>query len=351
METKKRDKRKILLVLPLLVIPFMALAFYAMGGGKGTKLNQQVNQMGINTSLPDAAFKKNEPADKMGFYQQSDRDSSGKKSNNGIKNGTDRLAFNSNEEDRQTKAINEKLEALNKEIAKPEERGGNRSSAQKSTQSSSIKNDVDRLEALMKTMQSDKGEDPEMAQLSGMMDKIISIQNPALVQERLKQQQASSPDSLFKAIPAIIVENQKAVQGATIKLQLQDSIRLNGQLILKGHYLFGTCNITNQRLLLNIKNIRLGTSIVPVDLTVYSLDGIVGIAAPEAVLTDAVNGGADDAIRSMQFLSMDQSIGLQAAGAGIEAAKGLFSKKVKKIRVKLQAGKAVLLRNNKPEKH
>lgn len=345
MEKQKTDKRKILLVIPLLIIPFMALAFYAMGGGKGNAIHQQTIQRVINTDLPDAAFKKDEPTDKMGFYQQSDRDSSGNKINNGMAAVAERLGFSQDIDDPQTKAINEKLEALNKEISKPEE-PRRQSSAVENTAYSSIKNDVDRLEELMRTMQSDKAEDPEMEQLSGIMDKIISIQNPELIKQRLKTQHSSTLDSLFKAIPAIIADNQKAVQGATIRLQLQDSVRLNGHFIPEGHYVFGTCNITNQRLLLHIKNIRLGTSIIPVDLTVYSLDGMAGIYAPEAMLADAVSGGADDAIRSMQFLSMDQSIGVQAAGAGIEAAKGLFSKKVKKIKVKLKVGHQILLRNN-----
>lgn len=347
METKKTDQRKILMVIPILVIPFMALAFYAMGGGNGSSPHSNSLQKGINTDLPDAAFKKEEPTDKMGFYQQSGADNPDSVNSNGIRNINDQLGSNATKIDPQTHAINEKLERLGIEMNRADEPIKGMSPIHQNNAPSSMKNDVDRLEALMKTMQSNQGEDVEMAQLSGMMDKIISIQNPALVQHRIRQQELTNPDSLFKAIPAIIVENQKAVQGATIKLQLKDSVRLNGQLIPKGHFLFGTCNITNQRLLLHIKNIRLGSSIIPVDLTVYSMDGMAGIYAPEALLGDAVSNGADDAIRSMQFLTMDQSIGVQAAGAGVDAAKSLFSKKVKRIKVKLSAGQTVLLRNNK----
>ncbi len=347
METiNKKDKRKQLLVIPLLIIPFLALGFYAMGGGKGQDANLQKGHREINADLPDATFKKEVPTDKMGFYKQSDTDSSYIKEIGGdssLNRINARLSRNGDEQDIRTDAINQKLEALNKEINRPEEPRSNPQS--KSRQETSIKNDVDRLEALMKTMQSGKEEDPEMAQLSGMMDKIIAIQNPEIA--RSKEQLNSVRDSQFRAVPAAIVENQKVVQGATVKLRLSDSVRLNGQLIPKGHFLFGTCNITNQRLLLQIKNIRLGTSIVPVDLTVYSLDGMPGIPAPEAELTGAVNGGADDAIRSMQFLSMDQSIGVQAAGAGIDAAKSLFSKKLKKVRVKLKADYPILIRINK----
>jgi len=348
MEPKKKDKRKILLVLPVLILPFLALAFYAMGGGKGNSdADQQITQKGINTSLPDAAFKKEEPQDKMGFYQQSDRDSAGRNSSNGVKDVADRLGFNGQEEDPQTKAINEKLEALNKEIARPVETKKSSDVNSVVSQGTAMKSDVDRLEALMKTMKDDKTEDPEMAQLNGMLQNILDIQHPDRVKQRMEQMQVADSDSLFKAIPAIIVDNQKAVQGASVKLRLQDSVRLNGQMIPKGHELYGTCRITNQRLLLDIKNIRLGTSIVPVDLSVYSLDGMIGIDAPEALLSDAAAGGADDAVRSMQFMGIDQSLGAQAAGAGIEAAKSLFSKKVKKIKVKLQAGENVLLKINK----
>jgi len=42
-------------------------------------------------------------------------------------------------------------------------------------------------------------------------------------------------------------------------------------------------------------------------------------------------------------MSLDPSIGQQAASVGIEAAKGLFSKKAKLIKVTVKAGYKVLL--------
>ncbi|RNL54613.1 conjugative transposon protein TraM [Pedobacter jejuensis] len=343
METRQKDHKKVLLFLPILVLPFLALAFYAMGGGKGNEDLQQTSRPGINTHLPDATFKKDEPVDKMGFYQQNDRDSANK---NGIENVADRLGFKQ-EDDFQTKQINEKLEALNKEIAKPvETRSYQATNNISKSQSTSLKSDVDRLEALMKVMQDNKNEDPEMAQLSSMMDKIITIQNPQLVQEKLRTQQPYGADTAFKAISAVIEGNQKVAQGGVVKLRLLDTIHLKGVVIPKNQLLFGSCNITNQRLLLSIKNIRLGNAIIPVDLSVFSLDGMIGIDAPEAEISEAAGSGINDALQGMQILSMDQSLGIQAAGAGIDAAKSLLSKKAKRIRIKLKAGQQLLLRNN-----
>lgn len=333
-----------LLLLPILILPFLALAFYAMDGGKGNRNLNQLAERGINTELPDATFKKDEPVNKMEFYLQNDRDNANADEND-IENVADRLGFQ--DEDPQTKQINEKLEALNREIAKPTEtRSYSSNSNFTKSSSTSMKNDVDRLEALMKVMQDNKAEDPEMAQLSSMMDKIISIQNPQLVQERLKDQQLNNDDNAFKAIPAVIEGDQKVAQGGVVKLRLLDTIQLKGIVIPKNQLLFGSCNITNQRLLLNIKNIRLGNAIIPVDLSVFSLDGMIGINAPDAELSEAAGDGLNDALQGVQILSMDQSLGVQAAGAGIDAAKSLLGRKVKRIRVKLKAGQQLLLRNN-----
>ncbi|MCZ4223515.1 conjugative transposon protein TraM [Pedobacter rhodius] len=340
MERKQRDKRKVLLVIPLLILPFLALAFYAMGGGIGNEPSTSASK-GINTSLPNAEFKNVDPSDKLSIYNLIGNDAA----ENDIAKVADRLGFNPTGEDSQTEQISQKLEALNREISKPSTKATTTSGI--SQQSTGMKNDVDRLEMLMRSMQSGKTSDPEMEQLNTMLQSIMDIQHPERVREKYINQIVDSPDSLFKAIPAIIVDNQRVVQGATIKLRLLDSVKLNGQMIPKGQLIYGICNIANQRLLLNVKTIRLGNRIVPVDLSVYSLDGIRGIEAPEALLTDAINGGSDDAVRNLQFMTLDQSMGAQIAGAGIETAKNLFSKKVKRIKVKLKANHPILLRNNK----
>lgn len=346
MEVTKKNNRKVLLILPILIFPFLALAFYAMGGGKGDVNDGDIVQHGINTKLPDANFKQAPPTDKMGFYQQSDRDSSS--TDKSVKIVADRLGFNG-QDDPHTEEINQKLEALTKEINRPAETTDNLyGSEQKNLEPSSMKEDVDRLESLMKVINEDKREDPEIAQLNGLLQSILEIQHPERLQEDIVKPPSPRPDSLFRATRAVIANTQKVVQGATVKIVIQDSIKINGILIPKGHELFGICRITNQRLLLDIKNIRLGTSIIPVDLSVYSLDGMVGIDAPEVMLTDAVNGGVDNAVRNIRLGGLDQSIGIQAADAGIEAAKSLFSKKVRNIKVKLEAGLSILLRNNKP---
>ncbi len=349
METKPKDKRKVLLFLPILFLPLWVLAFYAMGGGRGGAANgPETVPKGINADLPDASFKTAEPQDKMDFYRQHDIRRE-QQEENGIKNVTDRLGFNIAKEDPQVEAINERLEALDREISRPLEETAYQHQTVPETVSTGpgIEDDVDRLEALMEGILEIKPEDPEIDQLTAMLDKIIAIQHPQALAENPAGPPAEN-DSLFRAVPAVLTDNQKAVQGATIGLCLQDSVWLQGYLIPKGHLIFGTCRIINQRLLLDIENIRMGTSIIPVDLSVYSLDGMRGINAPEAMLADAARNGTVDAARGIGLYGVDRTLATQVADAGIDAAKSLLGKKMKRVKVKLKAGYPVLLRKNNP---
>ena len=347
MTQQKIDKRRIFLFLPLLVIPFAALAFYALGGGHAAaKANVNVSK-GINTLLPDAQFKKEAPKDKMGIYDLAKKDSAHTNAN-AIKGITAQLGFNP-AADPQAKAIQSKLAAINKVINAPIVAPKNYSDVGDAPAAATISTskDVARLEALLKNMQQTSGgNDPEMAQLNSLMDKILDVQHPERAAEKMQKATDVRPDSLFKAIPAIIEGNQKVLQGGIVKLRLNDTLRVKGLLIPKGQLLFGNAMITNQRLLLDIKDIRVGNAIIPVDLAVYSLDGLPGINAPDAEIAGAAGDGADNAVENMQLLSMDQSLGAQAATGGIEAAKTLFSKKVKRVRVKLKGGYPLLLRDN-----
>jgi len=339
------EKRTMLLLFPLLVIPFLAFGFYALGGGSGKSKDENLEPKGINTVLPDAQFKDTEPAGKMELYKQAVPDSN---QLDGLESIAGKLRLPA-AEDAQTKQINDKLAAINREIATPYSPAPAPPAAGNSAamRGAPISGDVDRLESLMKTMQENSGQgDPEMAELNSMMDKILDIQNPGRARQRESETRtASITDSIFRAIPAVISTNQRASQGSVVELRLLDSVRIAGQLIPKGHLLFGLATFSNQRLNLEIKNIRLGTSIIPVNLTVFDQrDGMTGINAPQALLTEALGAGASDAAGSFGISGFDLTS--QIAGAGLDAARSLFNKKVRRVKQKLIKGYPLLLRDN-----
>jgi len=360
--TEFRKKRKFFLLIPLLILPFLTMAFWALGGGKATKpTSNTAMTKGFDTALPPAQFKDNKKQDKMDIYQAAGKDTSASK--DGVsKSFIHAMGFDeatklhtdsattiktintpvANNPDQQSEKIEAMIAQLNRQLSQHQPEPNDMAN----TSDGDL--DVKKLNAMMKAMNNGNAKDPEMDQLNSMLTKIQNIQHPETARAGTKI--ASNNDSAFRAIPAVIDGKQKVMNGGTVRLKLTDSVKLRGVLLSKGQLLFGACQITNQRLLLNIQNIRVGKDILPADLTVFSLDGLPGIPAPEAELTGAAGDGADNAVESMQFLSMDESLSAQAAAGGINAAKGLFSKKVKKIRVKLPDKFAVLLRDNSRKK-
>ncbi|NVM65049.1 hypothetical protein FHW88_003353 [Mucilaginibacter sp. SG538B] len=349
-EEQKARLRKFLLVLPLIIVFCAALIFTVLGGGKGKPNDLANTNQGINTHLPDAKFGKDQPQDKLSLYDQAAKDSVKIKSN--ANNPLFSLNGNSFEKhpafggsaDASAAKINQKLSEIGHVINAPVPETKPLPPPVNYNQPTP---ETEKLEKMLAAINSKDAEDPELKQLNAMLDKIAAIQSPPKTDVAPNAPTQTKADSTFAAIPAVIEGNQKVAQGGVVRLRVVDSIIIKNVIIPKGQLLFGSCNITNQRLLLDIKNIRLGTSIIPVSFSVYSLDGLPGIDTPEAELAEAGGMGTANAVQSMDLLPMDQSLGVQAASAGINAAKTLISKKVKKVKVKLHGGQQVLLRINK----
>lgn len=425
-------QRKFFMVLPLLVLPFVTLMFWALGGGNVNNANAQPAQKGFNMDLPDAYLKEDKPLDKMSYYNQAARDSAKMKElmkndpyynnqpplnmdeENTYENSYSLLQYgNSNSgglktspytgaayDDPNEVKVYQKLEQLNKvlnntdatEIKTEEYSTYNRDrSASVNTE------DVDRLEQMMQTMNQPDGEDAEMKQLNGMLEKILDIQHPDRVQEKLRQTSEARKGEVFavsatgdkttisflgnsyprqtgyesnkyilnqtnafyslddiaalndqqNAVKAVIHETQTVVNGSTVKLRLVDDIYINGILIPKDNFLFGTASLNGERLSIKINSIRFQNSLFPVELSVYDLDGMDGIYIPGAITRNVAKQSADRAFQGFGMTTLDPSIGAQAAGAGIEAARSMLSKKVKLIKVTVKAGYQVLLKDEK----
>ncbi|MBS1502581.1 MAG: conjugative transposon protein TraM [Bacteroidetes bacterium] len=361
MTTPEKRKLTMLLVMPLFVLLFSALGFYALGGGHKSGAEKEASlSQGINTALPGAKLKKGKTPDKLDLYELAQRDSAAAHSHSaagafaalGWDTSAMHKAAGGTPGGRVSSAaaseakIKEKLAEINKQISQPEPVSKPPVSiGQQDPQSLELA----RVEQLLKQKQdgAESSPDPQLVRLDAMLDKIRQIQNPASVKDKVVVDRPPKPDSAFKAVVAVIDGNQKVAPGGVVKLKLRDSTVIGGVHYPAGQALSGACQVTNQRLLLDIRNVRIGTSIIPVNLTVFSLDGMAGIAAPEAELGEAAGQGTSDVVSGMEFLPMDNSLPVQAATAGISAAKNLLSKKVRRIRVKLHGGQVVLLKINK----
>ncbi|MDB5143055.1 MAG: conjugative transposon TraM protein [Mucilaginibacter sp.] len=369
---KERRQRKFLLVLPLIVLPFITLLFWSFGGGKVNAAEAQVSsQQGFNTRLPDAKLKDEHSLNKMSYYdkvasdsvrlkQQMKTDPYYSKPNNADTSGPysavqSNFAWNNAIPRRVSKGLNsgevpEATEArvyqrltqlqaaIDKPVLQPEK--SPKPNPGVASPPLAVTSDL-KIETLQDT------DDPELKQMNGVLERILDIQHPERLKVKTEPEIKESGNKRFEAIPAVIEGKQKITQGTVVRLRLLDSVTLGGQLIPKGQLLYGSGNLYNQRMIISIKSIHVGNAILPVDLTVFDqTDGLEGICVPEAITDEAVKEGAVNGVQGMELMSLDQSVSTQLASAGITAAKGLFSKKVRRVKAKLKDGHPLLLRDN-----
>lgn len=348
-----RRKRKFLMVLPLLVLPFLTMAFWALGGGRGGgDLSKPERQAGLNTRLPEAKFKANEKQDKFSIYEAL------AKENNESKLDPEELAFANSSEgmyEPNEQKIQEKLALIHTEMNRPAEVPNPVLNRKPAVQSGNMRSDVNRLEKLMKGIRSSNQEDQEMRQLDAVLEKILEIQNPGIAKEKIRQRVANSgnvhrvqiaqkeEDESGRAIQAVIHQDQTIVSGSVIKLRLLDSIYVGETLIPQNEFIYGIAAVSGERLKIEVATLRYRNAILPVSLSAFDLDGLEGLYTPGALTRDAMKNGADDAMQSLQIMTLDPSLSAQAATVGLQAAKGLFRKKARQIKVKVKAGYQLLL--------
>ena len=68
-------KRKFLIMLPVITIPFIVLLFYSLGGGKGKGEPGDSRSSALSTTLPNPWLDDQRPMDKLSLYEQAAKDS------------------------------------------------------------------------------------------------------------------------------------------------------------------------------------------------------------------------------------------------------------------------------------
>jgi hypothetical protein len=353
--TKFIRQRQFFLFLPLILLPFASFFFWAFGGGNQQVSAQNHLSKSLLHTLPQVDLSSHEGFDKMNYYEKAEQDSLKLKqlqkndphyiTREGFVTPSHIDRFNTPLQ--QEEMLYKKLEQLNTVLNTSPPAYPSSKPIDPLHEEQKLK--VSQLERMMTEMEQPDESDPELIQLNGMLEKILAIQNP---EKAAPQKETLHTEQIFSALPAVIEKNQKVSHGSVIKLRLIEQTVLNGHTIPKDHLIYGIGEITNQRIKLRIKNIRLGHSLLPVDLTVFDMrDGMEGINVPEALINEAIRESSGSAIQSMQLLPFEQSLETQIAGAGITAAKGLFNKKVKRIKVKLSDSYPLLLKDNQKKQY
>src|SRR6478609_8772356 len=331
-----KPKQKFYLALPALVLPFITILFWALGGGSGPAQASAIATAGLNLELPDAQFKDDPKAwDKLALYERARHDTladrEAKKNDPYFKFST-LIELQEKDQQRQLEEnqinaslgkkddliqsdeqqVEQRLSQLYKAINTPQP--APQDEQPQPIQPPAMTEDVDRLEKLMDSMKESHQTNPELNQMNTMLDKILDIQHPERMQEKMDEQKAEQSKDAFavsqldpnsaittlsteidqdttgsdilnskssmlysessnaffglddemtstetaNAIEAVIHNTQTLVSGSMIKLRLSDEVVINSEVVPANSFVYGVVSVNGERLSINISSIRNG---------------------------------------------------------------------------------------------
>lgn len=344
-----KAKRSFLLFLPLIVIPFLCLVFHTLGGGRGIVKSKNISTLGLNTQLPAAPFDLQKAfQDKLKTYEQADNDSI-------------RKAQYQRQDPYRRDPVATAHPHLTPARTLPITALADPRADQLTQQLARLRQSLHQSQASIhpnpappppaSIIPEPQAPDPQIDRLNAMLDKVIRIQHPQEQPAPSASAPARQPDAILPAdsnancIAAIIPEDQTLTTGTTLALRITDSILVNGHILPGGQLIYGTATLNNDRLIIHISSFREARSLYTTDWQVYDLDGLPGIHIPGMLGRDVAKQSADQGVNSLNLMTIDKSLGAQAAGAGIQAAKTFLGRKVRQLRVTVKAGYQVLLRS------
>ena len=369
-------RNKPLLLLPLILIPFIILIFYILGGGKLPKEEAQ-NQMkkdsvkGANYNLPEAdrnigiVDKMEHAQSKKELAETHDYDIMGEKDsldNAMLMEEQSMTGPDAAEETAETSGLNADVSNnLLSHIRQREEQArDDLLKSQKETQ----QDEEDHPEPNAGSMASDKTSEHNLKstgieeldqifrqnqQLAKKNDSLslhlkeATAKNEKVEAEKskrftLEKQGKSGFNSKQSAVPVIeaeVYETATVLSGNRVKLRLMEDAWLLGTKIPANTFLYGTCEVTNERLQIEIRQIPLGEKFVPVEITVCDLDGLPGLYVPDNASRKVAKEVGSSANTSSVFGTSNNPLTYMGIQAADRASQSLLKMiRIKKVTVK-----------------
>ncbi|WCT13326.1 conjugative transposon protein TraM [Mucilaginibacter jinjuensis] len=311
-------------IVPLILLPFLCLFFYVFHGKNKEKgPATQAADIQSNVGNVSSHVKKSALSDKLDAFRNTYKESDGLTAVTPVTNDqvtAGKLSAGYSDKQRM------ELDSIDRAM-KARFSSGMTTSAGKQSTSAQDRQVTAALNALATQRKArtaspnytgnsaaEKEKDP-MAVFKQQMAYVDSMQkanDPALKAEREKQQAKAKvlagqpvalevhkapdsgtefntirPDACSQLISAIIDEDVTAYAGSRIRLRLLEDIWAGKNLISKGTTLYGLVNgFTQQRVTFVINSVLSGGQILPVKLSVYDQDGILGLYVPASAFRD-----------------------------------------------------------------
>lgn len=369
-------KNKALFILPLILLPFVVLLFYILGGGHPTENGGQNNPQneGANYSIPQAESSI-EITDKLEAYEQQNERASTR--DYGILANMDSMnnpgqplilpedsvvgeysedeVVNANISNNLLAHIKQKEAEINRELNAPESRqiksearteksvnlinGKNTSKYESPVNTESIpvilqKTGIEELDQVFEenvalTRQNDSLKQ-SLEWIQQQQPEQQRIENAKFTLEKKSGSAFQKQESKNSLIQAEIYETTTVLDGNRVKLRLLEDTWLAGIKIPENTFVYGICKVSNERLHITVTQLPVENSFLPVELAIYDLDGLPGLYVPGNAARKVTREVGSSANTSSIFGMTDNPL----TYAGIRAAERTAQTLLRRVRLK-----------------
>jgi len=157
---------------------------------------------------------------------------------------------------------------------------------------------------------------------------------------------------LKNSIKACVHEAQTVVGETGVRLRLLEPAQTPQRTISKGTIVTANAKFQNGRLQLKVASVELEGNIIPVDITIYDLDGQQGLYVPYSPEMNALTEMAGNMSQTggtsvMLTQNAGQQVAADLSRGVVQGISGYFAKKVRTPKVALKAGHQVFLVSKK----
>jgi len=162
---------------------------------------------------------------------------------------------------------------------------------------------------------------------------------------------AGSPEQVVQpknSIKACVHDAQTVVGETGVRLRLLEPAKTPNRTIPKGTIVTANAKFQNGRLQLKVTSVELEGNIIPVDITIYDLDGQQGLYVPYSPEMNALTEMAGNMSQTggtsvMLTQNAGQQVAADLSRGVVQGISGYFAKKVRTPKVTLKAGHQVFL--------
>ncbi len=369
-------RNKPLLFLPLILIPFIVLIFYILGGGKLPEEQAQAQVKkdsikGANYNLPEAdrnigiVDKMEGAQSKKELAETRDYDIMGEKDSldNALSEGQNypeetgvavqpsvSSGLNSDVSNNLLSHIWQREEQAREDLIKSQKGTQQDEESQPETKTESTASDktsernlkstgIEELDQIFRQNQQLARKNDSLSlhlkEATAKNEKVEAGKSKRFTLEKQGNSGFISKQSAVSVIEAEVYETATVLSGNRVKLRLMEDAWLLGTKIPANTFLYGMCEVTNERLQIEIRQIPLGEKFVPVEITVCDLDGLPGLYVPDNASRKVAKEVGSSANTSSVFGTSNNPLTYMGIQAADRASQSLLKMiRIKKVTVK-----------------